>query len=330
MQRFAALLTPSGDEPLTSDVTWTEPRAPIRAAREAGGFAWFHLIDPDAAAMETLRGAFGLNPLAAEDAATGRQQPKVQRFPEHLFIVLWDLVATGHQGRVGVSEVFLFIGEGWLLTVQRTKGMRCTDLAAVLERRRPDPGAGAVAAAYAIMADAVTRYSQVTADVEADLEQLEERIFDPGTRGDVEGIHLVRQNIGRIDRAVSSLAASLVASRDHFGDFAFEEQRVEPFLRDLIDDVSGTATLAADQARALDAVVSSYENRIAARQNQDMRTISAFAALLAIPTVVAGFYGMNFDTMPLMQWQYGWAVVIAIVVVLDLLAFWAFKRRGWL
>lgn len=77
-------------------------------------------------------------------------------------------------------------------------------------------------------------------------------------------------------------------------------------------------------------MVSSYENRIAARQNQDMRTISAFAALLAIPTVVAGFFGMNVDDLPPLQWGYGWAIVVGLVAVLDPLAFWAFKRRDWL
>lgn len=330
MQRSAALLTPNGDRRLPAEEAWAAPRAAIRDARATGGLAWFHLVDPDAEEMTAAGRALDLNPLAVEDAASGRQQPKVQRFPQHLFIVLWDLVAAGGDGRIGVNEVFLFLGEGWLLTVQHSKGMERTDLAAVLEHRRRDTGGGAMAAAYAIMADAVTRYSQVTADVEAALEELEERVFDPESEGGADGIFLVRQNIGRIDRAVSSLAASLVASRDHFGDFALEEQRVEPFLRDLIDDVSGTATLAADQARALDAVVSSYENRIAARQNQDMRTISAFAALLAIPTVVAGFYGMNVDDLPPMQWEYGWMVIVGLVVVLDLLAFWAFKRRNWL
>lgn len=105
---------------------------------------------------------------------------------------------------------------------------------------------------------------------------------------------------------------------------------IVPYLHDLLDDAAGTAALINNQSRALDAILSSHENNVAARQNQDMRTISAFAALLALPTLIAGLYGMNFKNIPLVQWQYGWLVIGAAIIVVDVVIYLMFKRRHWL
>jgi magnesium transporter len=109
-----------------------------------------------------------------------------------------------------------------------------------------------------------------------------------------------------------------------------DNEKILPYLHDLLDDAAGTAALLNDQSRALDAVLSSHENNVSARQNKDMRTISAFAALLALPSLIAGIYGMNFQNLPLVEWQYGWIAIAVVIVIVDLVIYAMFKRRGWL
>ena len=107
-------------------------------------------------------------------------------------------------------------------------------------------------------------------------------------------------------------------------------EHIVPLLHDLLDDAAGTAALINNQSRALDAILSSHENNVAARQNKDMRTISAFAAFLALPTLIAGLYGMNYKNIPLVQWEFGWLVIGIVIVVVDLVIYRLFKRRHWL
>ena len=134
-----------------------------------------------------------------------------------------------------------------------------------------------------IMADIVDGYAKAAADVETDLEELEEQVFTESTNEDHKRIYKVRKDMGRIDRAVSSIAAALRESTDHLDAMTIDHEHVVPYLHDLLDDAAGTAALINNQSRALDAILSSHENNVSARQNKDMRTISAFAALLALP-----------------------------------------------
>lgn len=297
-------------------------------AKKCNGFAWIDLIDPDRDTLEGLREPLQLHPLAVQDALSGRQQPKVQRYEHHLFVVVWDLVPD-HEV-LQVNQVFLLLAGHWLVTVQHTNGHDPTDLEAVLDDRRHDVGDGPAAAAYTIMADITTRYTHATADIETALERIEDDVFDADTREDVHEIYRVRQNIGHVNRAVSGLTAALEGGRDHLSDLAVDRERLEPYLEHLIDGLAGTAAMADDHSRSIDAVISSHESNVATRQNKDMRTISALAALFAIPTLIAGIYGMNFQNLPLVQSDFGWAVIAVVIIVADVSCYLIFKRRRWI
>ena len=316
-------------EELSTEKLGDLPQA-LESTKQRGGFVWLHLVDPDEATIDDARDTLGIHPLAVADVVSGRQQPKVQKFDEHLFVLLWHL-KPGEDGHgLSIGQTFLYIGDGWLLTVQRAEGGELTDLRALLERSPEMLRNSAMAAAYTIMADVVDGYAKAAADVEADLEELEEQVFDDSTNEDHRRIYKVRKDVGRIDRAVSSIAASLRESTNHLDRLTVGDERILPYLHDLLDDAAGTAALLNHQSRALDALLSSHENNVSARQNQDMRTISAFAALLAIPSVIAGLYGMNFGNLPLAQWDYGWIAVAATIVIIDVIVYVMFKRRRWL
>lgn len=304
------------------------PKAVDKAKRH-DGFVWLHLVDPDEDTINEAREVLGIHPIAAADVVSGRQQPKVQKFAGHLFILLWSIIPAVDADELALGQTYLYIGDGWLLTLQRGDG-KLTDLPELLMKAPEQLRSGAMPAAYVIMADVVDGYAKAAADVEAELEKLEEQVFTDGTTEDHRQIYKVRKDIGRIDRAVSSIAAALRESTDHLETLTVGSEHIVPYLHDLLDDAAGTAALINNQSRALDAILSSHENNVSARQNQDMRTISAFAALLALPTLIAGLYGMNFENLPLVQWELGWLVVALAIVIVDLVIYRMFKRRHWL
>lgn len=301
----------------------------IEQASRKHGFVWVSLVNPDEDVVTEARETLGIHPVAAADVVSGRQQPKVQKFAEHLFVLLWQIMPRRDSDDIELGQTCLYIGEGWLLTVQRADG-DAADLREIVEASPPDLRDSPMATAYLIMADIVDGYAKAAADVESALEDLEEQVFTDSTAEDHKRIYRVRKNIGRIDRAVSSIAAALRQSTDHLDAMAVGHEEVVPYLHDLLDDAAGTTALINNQSRALDAILSSHENNVAARQNQDMRTISAFAALLALPTLIAGLYGMNFKNIPLVQWEFGWLVIGVAIVVVDVIIYVMFKRRGWL
>jgi magnesium transporter len=303
--------------------------AAIRKASRQHGFVWVSLVNPDENVVTEARETPGIHPVAAADVVSGRQQPKVQKFAEHLFVLLWQIVPGEKSSDIELGQTFLYIGDGWLLTVQRTDG-DAADLHQLVTESPIELRSSPIAAAYVIMADIVDGYAKAAADVETDLEELEEQVFTESTNEDHKRIYKVRKDMGRIDRAVSSIAAALRESTDHLDAMTIDQEQVVPYLHDLLDDAAGTAALINNQSRALDAILSSHENNVSARQNKDMRTISAFAALLALPTLIAGLYGMNFKNLPLVQWEFGWIAIAAAMITVDIIIYVMFKRRGWL
>ena len=303
--------------------------APIAAARRAGGFVWIGLEDPDEKEMKALAEQLNLHPLATLDAVNGKQQPKIQSYNEHLFVVMW-LLHESRSSRLSVGELFLFVKDGVLVSVQRNMAKHPLDIAEILDATETSLQGGAAGGLYGVMANVANHYSDLASDVERDLEQLERQVFDQDATDDAATMYRLRQELGKLQRAVSSMAKALETSRERVDDLAVGNKALAPYLRDLLDDLAGTAQLISDQGVALDGVVASHENNVASQQNDDTRKISAFAALLSVPTVLAGLFGMNFKNLPGVSWTYGWEALLALVIVLDTAMFINFKRRHWL
>jgi magnesium transporter len=318
-----------GDPQPLSKTARASIKPAIAAAKRTGGFVWIGLEDPDEKEMAELTDQIGLHPLAVLDATTGKQQPKIQSFDEHLFVVMW-LLHELRSGQLEVGELFLFVREGMLVTVQREMGSHSLDIRQILTTAETPVATGPVGGLYGIMTDVSNTYSDLASDVEHDLERLETDVFDQNKVEDGAKIYRLRQKLGKMQRAVSSLAKALETSKERVGDLAVGNKALEPYLQDLLDDLAGTAQLVSDQGVALDGVVSSHENNVASRQNDDTRKISAFAALLSVPTVLAGLFGMNFKNLPGVNWVFGWEALAALIVVLDIVMYVNFKRRHWL
>ncbi|MFF1877080.1 CorA family divalent cation transporter [Leifsonia sp. NPDC058230] len=296
----------------------------------AGGFVWIGLTDPDPAQLDALGAAVGLHPLVRDDIDGGRQQPKVQWFDEQLFIVLRALQPVADGSETTMSELYVFARPGILVTVAPRRGAGSFDVRAALDAAYPAVlGFGTLGAVHAIVARVVRGYLAVAREIEEELGGLEDQVFDETQKDDNLRIYRLRRRIGRVDRAVTTLAVAFENSRGRLVEYSDLHPGLTPYVIDLIEDLAGAARLANDQQSALDGVISSHENAVASEQNSDSRTISAFAALLAIPAVVAGIYGMNFTNLPATNWAYGWVLIVAVIVALELWAYIALKRRHW-
>ena len=174
---------------------------------------WLHLVDPEEETVDRARETLGIHPVAAADVVSGRQQPKVQKFAEHLFILLWSVLPRGESGDLVLGQTYLYIGDGWLLTVQRGEGGELADLPQLLRDAPENIREGAMPAAYTIMADVVDGYAKAAADVESDLESLEEQVFNESTTEDHRRIYEIRKDIGQ-DRS-SRLEHRRSAAREH-------------------------------------------------------------------------------------------------------------------
>lgn len=290
---------------------------------------WRVLVNPDGHALEQVQRRFGLHPLAVADLEEGRHHPKFERFGQHLCLTIWD-VDPGTDPRLADGEIVLVFDDAELLAVQRGPASAIRDLDVLLGGDGPVPVTSPVSAVYRVLAAVVHDFVDLGAAIERELDEVEADVFDSRVREDYRRIYRLRQRIGRIDRAVSGLAEALRTARPEIEAATDDDPGLRPYFQHLVHDADGVAKLTAAEHAALDAVVSSHQSNVATRQNQDMRTISAFAAMLAIPTLIAGVYGMNFKNIPLVQWEFGWVVIAALIVVLDVLAYLAFRRRGWL
>ncbi|MGX5696396.1 CorA family divalent cation transporter [Agromyces soli] len=290
---------------------------------------WHRLVNPGREELERVQRRFGLHPLVLADVFEGRQHPSFERIDEAMRLTLWDLDPDGSPA-VDVGDIALVFDAHDLLIIQQGPDDRVRDLDAVLSAPGPWPVTSPIAGVYRVLEAVVLDFVAVGADVEHELDEVEAEVFDSRVREDYRRIYRLRQHIGRIDRAVSGLAEALRDARLEIESATADVPALRPYFAHLATDAAGVAELAAAAHSALDAVVSSHQSNVAARQNQDMRTISAFAALLAIPTLIAGVYGMNFKNIPLVRWEFGWLVIGIAMVALDLVIYWMFRRRGWL
>lgn len=301
-----------------------------RSRGSRDGFVWLEAWAPDDAEMAQLATLLGLDPRSAAEAAGGGQQPKIQRFEHHLTIVAWTLEFRSTHPRIAIGEVFLYVTRDALLVVRRSRLPDATRQPS----READDGVevtgGALGAAFLLLDDLCAQYADLADRIEDELEEIEREVYDDAIVESRTRIYRLRQQIGKVGRAVSSLARSLESSRDHFASVSVAGHEVEPYVRDLLDRLTGTAEVLRDQSSTLDAVVASHENNAAARQNDDVRRISAIAALLSVPALTAGIFGMNFADLPLVKVAYGWTWVLAGAVLVDVVVFLLFRRRGWL
>lgn len=305
-------------------------------ARAAGGFMWIGLYEPSEREFDLVTREFALHPLAVEDALKAHQRPKLEVYDDSLFMVLKPVVYEQESDAVSAGEVMVFIGDGFVVTVRHGEG---SPLAALRHRLEEDPemlSKGPTAVLYAIADATVDHYLEVATELQTDLEELEAEVFQPergGTRHTASRVYTFKRQILEFRRATVPLAVPLtrLAGTGALGvAVPFVHEKARPFFRDVNDHLARVNESVENLDRLVSDILSAHLAQMSVRQNDDMRKISAWAAMAAVPTMLAGIYGMNFDHMPELHWLWSYPAVILLLVALEVLLYRTFKRRGWL
>ncbi|MFE2586237.1 magnesium/cobalt transporter CorA [Streptomyces sp. NPDC059378] len=308
----------------------------LDAARSAGGFVWIGLHRPSEEEFALVTREFGLHPLAVEDALKAHQRPKLEVYDDSLFLVLKPVVYEPQSDAVSSDEVMVFLGDAFVVTVRHGEG---ASLAGVRHRLEQEPELlrkGPTAVLYAISDATVDHYLEVAAELQTDLEELEAEVFSPGgggSRHTASRIYTFKRQILKFRRATGPLAtplARLSGSGQSGTSVPFVHEGSRPFFRDVNDHLMRVNESVEGLDRLVSDVLSAHLAQTGVRQNDDMRKISAWAAMAAVPTMIAGIYGMNFDHMPELHWLWSYPVVIGAMALLEVLLYRTFKRRGWL
>ncbi len=304
------------------------------------GFLWLGLEDPGEDELARVAEALGLHPLAVEDAVEGHQRPKVERYGDTLFVVLKALSYFDEQSAVETAEVMLFVDDRFVVSVRRG---RSRSLAAVREALQADPERlrrGPHAVLHAVLERLVDEYEAIDLELERDVAQMEEQVFSPERSSDAERIYYLKREVLEVRRAVAPLVTPLKQLLAGGGDEELggvdgvdgtdggEQALLE--LRDVLDGLVRTVEHVEGYDRLLTDVLNAHLAQVSVRQNDDMRKISAVAAMFAVPTLVAGVYGMNFDHMPELDWRWGYPACLLLMLGICLGMHRAFKRSGWL
>ncbi|MBW8818781.1 MAG: magnesium and cobalt transport protein CorA, partial [Streptomyces sp.] len=280
----------------------------LSEARSAGGFVWIGLHEPTEKEFDLVTREFGMHPLAVEDALKAHQRPKLEVYDDSLFVVLKPVVYEPESDTVSTGEVMLFLGDAFVVTVRHGVG---SPLKAVRERLEQEPqllGKGPTSVLYAVADAVVDHYLEVATELSTDLEELEAEVFSPdggGSRHTASRIYTFKRQILEFRRATVPLSMPLTRLAGvgaYGGTVPFVNDRARPFFRDVNDHLARVNESVEGLDRLVSDVLSAHLAQMSVRQNDDMRKISAWAAMAAVPTMIAGIYGMNFDHMPELHW----------------------------
>jgi magnesium transporter len=290
-------------------------------------FVWVALLEPEERALELMQAEFNLHPLAVEDARHGHQRPKLEEYGDLLFVVLHMIEPGDSELRIG--EVDIFVGSNYILSVRSGVERGFQDVRTRCEHEPELLRRGPGYVLYALMDAVVDRYFPLLHAVETELERIEEQIFAATSpRANIEALYVLKQRLMVFRHAVGPLLESLsnlagtrapavcAGMREYFRDIFDHLQRLDQTIESIRDTVS--------------TAISVNLSMITLQESETMKRLAAYAALIAVPTMIVGVYGMNFDNMPELHWRYGYALVMGIMVAADTWLFYRFRRAKWL
>jgi magnesium transporter len=295
---------------------------------EPGRFVWIGLYEPTAEEFGTLQREFDLHPLAVEDAIHAHQRPKLEIYDEMVFMVLKTARYVDPTEVIELGEVLVFLGEDFVITVRHGEA---SSLAGVREALDADPERlqhGPSSALHAILDKIVDDYQPAIEGLETDIDEVEEQLFSGERVNPAERIYKLQREVLGFRKATAPLVEPIdKLARGHY-------LQIHPEVRDYFRDVNDHLIRVRDQLDAMHDLLSSSLAanlaQVGVRQNDDVRKISAWVAIAAIPTAIAGIYGMNFEHMPELRWELGYPAVLALILLICTMLWLKFKRSGWL
>jgi magnesium transporter len=322
-------------EPASLEVTY-------EMLRDQQGMGWIGLYRPDAREMRSVATEFDIHNLAVEDTISAHQRPKLERYGDVLFTVLRPARYVEADERVEFGELHVFTGADFIVTVRHAESpnlgrvRRRLEADADLLRRGPE------AVLYAILDEVVDGYMPVVAGLENDIDEIEDQVFD-GDPAVSRRIYELSREVIEFQRATKPLLKIVTDLSSGFEKYHVDEE-LQRFLRDvhdhtirIVERVDGFRVLLQNILTVNATLVGQRQNdetqrltETSVRQNEEVKKISSWAAILFAPTLVGTIYGMNFVHMPELDWRYGYPMAIGLMLLMGCVLYLVFKRRGWL
>jgi magnesium transporter len=291
-------------------------------------FVWIGLHEPTADEFEAVAKEFGLHPLAVEDAIKAHQRPKLELYDDNLFLVLKSAGFEPDGELVELSQIMIFLGEGYIVTVRHGSSGELGRVRHALEHNARHLTWGTTSVLYAVTDRVVDDHTGVARQLEPVIDDIEQEVFSGARPGQAARIFRLRREVLDFKRAVGPLIEPV--GRLARGEIRCIHEDATEYFRDVHDHLLRVN----DQIDKFDTLLSSameaHVAQVGLRQNEDMRRISAWVAILAVPTMIAGIYGMNFDNMPELRQESGYFFVLGLMVVCCSVLYLLFRRRGWL
>jgi magnesium transporter len=292
-------------------------------------FVWIGLYEPDQALLRQVQQQCRLHDLAIEDAYNAHQRPKLEQYEDSLFVVLRTAQMVRSPRHLEFGETHVFVGHNYVITVRHGSmrshigvRQRCESTPQVLAK-----GPGYVL--YALMDFVVDQYLPIVAGIEDDVQQLEESLLEnPSSAEATHRLYLLKRDLLALRRAVSPLAE--VANRLMRFDFPHIPEHTRPYFRDVYDHVLRLNETIDMQRELLTTALEAHLSLMSVAQNEHMKRITAWAAMIAVPTMIAGIYGMNFSHMPELGWAYGYYGALGVMALASVGLYIGFRRSGWL
>jgi magnesium transporter len=295
-------------------------------------FVWVALFEPSMEELETMAQEFGLHELAVDDARHGHQRPKIEEYGDSLFAVLHTIErekAPDGSDELVTGEVDMFVGSNYLLTVRHRTHV---GFAAVRARTEREPellkrGSGYVF--YAVMDNVVDRYFPVIDALETELEKIEEQIFvRNAARSNIQALYALKQKLMTLKHAVDPLMEA--TGRLYGGRVPQICAGMGEYFRDVYDHLSRIHSSIEGIREMLTTAIQVNLGMISLSESEVTKKLAAWAAIIAVPTMVAGIYGMNFKNMPELEWTFGYPISIVIMLAVDVYLYYHFRRLKWL
>lgn len=307
-----------------SDITLNEVRTHLN---RRGCFVWVAVKDPQPSELETLQEEFGLHELAVEDAQKGHQRPKIEEYGSSLFVVMQLIEPAGSELQTG--EVAIFVGPQYVISVRREAQLGFTEVRRRCEQEPELLQHGPAYVLYALMDNVVDRYFPVIDRLSAEIEEVEEKIFaGQTTRAHIESLYSLKRKLMTLDHATQPLLE--VAGKLHGGRVPPICAGLQDYFRDVYDHLLRVKQSIDNLRDTVSTAISVNLSLITIQENEVTKRLAAYAALVAVPTMIAGVYGMNFSNMPELQWRWGYPTSLAAMVVIDLYLVYRFKKAKWM
>jgi magnesium transporter len=300
----------------------------FEAGRDDDAFVWIGLHEPTSEEFEAVRLEFGLHELAVEDAINAHQRPKLEVYGDTLLVVLKPARYYDETDDIELGEILLFVGDGFIVSVRHGEATALTEVRRIVEGSRERLRRGPETVLHAIVDRVVDEYVPVARSLEEDIEEVEAEVFSPERTNSAERIFKLKREILEFSRATGPLTEALDALCEDT--MPHIDSSMSSYFRDVRDHLARVVEQTEGNRELLTSVLTANLSQIGVRQNEDMRRISAWVAIVAVPTMIAGVYGMNFDHMPELRWLYGYPAALGLMAVASVLLYRAFRKSGWL